>query len=240
MTDRMPQIEGFAESCLSLIALDDSGFKSDRCTDDTCEQRGVGPCKSGSATLQGAEKSRVKSGGNLDDFGETVPELRRGKRAEHFRINNHQGRLVKGANQILPHDVIDTGLPANAAVHLGQKTRRHLDVLHPPQDSGGHKPGKIPHHSPPEGYNNAVAADTASQQHPGKRMIAFHRLRAFSGGNIHENRAQAGRHQKMMNLPSVEPPHVGVRYHKQGGSAMAFRENLRKPVQSARTNQHII
>jgi hypothetical protein len=95
------------------------------------------------------EEGGIKRCGDLDDFGEPVPELVLGERQERLRIDINSRRLVKCADQVLPRGMIDPHLSADAAVDLGEEGGGDLDKADAAQHGGGEVAGEIADHPPP-------------------------------------------------------------------------------------------
>ena len=58
--------------------------------------------------------------------------------------------LIKGPEDVLPVGEVDSGLPPDAAVHLGKECGGDLDIGDAPHIEGGHKSGDIAHYTAAE------------------------------------------------------------------------------------------
>ena len=66
-------------------------------------------------------------------------ELAPGQRAQQQRIDDHDRRLMKGADQVLAERQVHADLAADRAVHLREKRRRDLHERDAAQERGGRK-----------------------------------------------------------------------------------------------------
>ena len=63
-------------------------------------------------------------------------ELALRQRAQRVHVDDHQPRLIEGADEVLALVVVDRGLPAHAGVHLRQQRRGDLDEADAAQKRG--------------------------------------------------------------------------------------------------------
>ena len=93
------------------------------------------------------------AGGTGRYLGEAGAVLLARQSAKGVEIAEHEARLMKGADQILPGLQVHAHFAANGAVHLGEERGRHLHERHAPQISRGDKPRQIAHHAAAERDN---------------------------------------------------------------------------------------
>ena len=83
---------------------------------------------------------------------------------QHLRIDQHQRRLVEGANKVLAGGRVDRGLAAHRRIDLGEQSRRHLhEPATTPQDAGG-KAGQVTDDAAAQRHHRIAAFDSQLQQ----------------------------------------------------------------------------
>src|SRR3546814_3601360 len=69
----------------------------------------------------------------FDDLGIARPQFARRQGSKRARIDEHQGRLMEGADQILSRRRVDGGLAAHRRIHLrrerGRRSEEHTSEL---------------------------------------------------------------------------------------------------------------
>ena len=75
------------------------------------------------------EKSGVADQAIFDDLGIAGADLARRQRIERRRIDQHEARLMEGADQILARRRIDRGLAPHRRIDLGEQAGRDLDEV---------------------------------------------------------------------------------------------------------------
>src|SRR5262245_14644994 len=103
------------------------------------------------------EEIRIFDDAVFDDFGETGHQLPARQGAQHADVDENEFRLVKSADKIFAVLMVDGGLAADARVHLGQQSRRYLDIRNAAQISCRGKSRKITDHAPAQGEDSRFA-----------------------------------------------------------------------------------
>ena len=137
MAKGMAQVQKRTFALLGFIARDDARLHRDRMGHRVLAQGHV-VAQAGGVRFQPFEEITVPQKPVFRDLAIARQEVARGERVQHGDIGQHQGWLVKGADQVLAVRAVDAGLAADAAVHLGQQRRGDLHEAHAPaQDRGG-------------------------------------------------------------------------------------------------------
>ena len=82
--------------------------------------------------LEADEKFHIADNAALDGFIKAGAKLAVGQCLQNSGIDQHDARMVKGSDQILPGNEINSGLSADGGVDLREHGCGHLHKLHAP------------------------------------------------------------------------------------------------------------
>ena len=125
----MAVVQHVPELALALVALDDGGLQAAGPADDALDHGQVAGAERRRVALHLGEVVGVEHDPVLDDLGHTRAVLALRQRADDGGIDEHEPRLVEGADQVLGVGVVDRGLAPDGRVHLGEHRGRHLDEV---------------------------------------------------------------------------------------------------------------
>ena len=179
---RMPKVEQLALAGFGFVPLHHAALDIHAAGDGRFDMRFFHR----DAGFQLAEQLLVLNTGSFDDLRHAGGQLPPGQRTQAIGVRQHQGGLVKAADEVLPLRQVQTGFAAHAAVHLGQQGGGHLDQRDAPQDSPGQKARQVSGNAAAQGHD-AVRPGEAVSQHPAAQgLIHRQALAALPGGeSIH-------------------------------------------------------
>jgi hypothetical protein len=88
----------------------------------------------------------------LYHLGQSRSELSRGKRLQGMGVNYYRARLMECAHEIFASRKVDSGLPADACVYLGQKGCRNLNEVDSAQIGRRHESSQVSQHAAANGH----------------------------------------------------------------------------------------
>ena len=136
---------------LPFIILHDGGFDLTRPGHDVSDRTVFPAPQGGHVTLKIRKELLIRDHAVFDHLGHAGGPFGRREGVQGLRIDEHQARLMKRADQILPQRVIDTGLASHAGIHLRHQRRRNLHTGNSPREDGGRKAGHVPDDAAPQG-----------------------------------------------------------------------------------------
>ena len=97
-------------------------------------------------------------------FGIAGAQLARVQRIKHVGVDQHEARLMEGADQVLAMPRVDAGFAADGGVDLGEQRRGDLHQAHAAfQDAGGES-GEVADDAAAERDDNVAAIEPPFQQ----------------------------------------------------------------------------
>ena len=118
--------------------------------------------------------------GVLRHLPEPAAVLARRQAGEHLGVADHGHRLPERSHQVFPLGQIDTGLPTDRGVHLGEQRRRDVSDRYAPVVDGGRKPGHIGHHSPTHTHDDVCSCQAELGKAAAELLDGAHGLGFFA------------------------------------------------------------
>ena len=143
MSHRMAIVQDTPPIGLPLIFGHDRGLNLARPCDDVSHRPLLHLEQSTHLPLQIGKQLRIGDHAVLDHFGKAGLQFSSRQRVQGLRINEHQARLMKGADQIFSYGMIDTSLAPDAGIHLSDQRSRDLDKRNPSDIDSSRKPSQI-------------------------------------------------------------------------------------------------
>ena len=120
----------------------------------------------------------------FDDLGIARALFAQRQRIQHIGIDQHETRLMKGADQVLAGAAVDRGLAANRTVDLRQQRRRDLDEPAAAFQDRCRKADKIADHAAAQRNDIVAALDFEFEQPVGQRFKLRPAFRRLAGGQL--------------------------------------------------------
>ena len=133
----------------------------------------------GPGRLQQGEQPGVADHPVLDHLGHAGAELPLGQGGQGCGVDQHQPRLVEGADQVLAARVVHARLAADRRIHHRQQGGGHLHHGDAPQPGGRRKPRHVAHHAAAEGHDQrtplqlALKGGVVDLGHGGRCFLVF-------------------------------------------------------------------
>ena len=124
----------------------------------------------------------------LDHLRHAGAEFPLRQRGEGGGVDQHQPRLVEGADQVLAARVVDAGLATDGGVHHRQQGGGNLHHGDTPQPGGCGKTAHVTHHTAAEGHEQGAPLQPLAKslvvdaRHRGRCFLLFSRLQHQGGG----------------------------------------------------------
>jgi hypothetical protein len=166
-------------------------------------------------------------------FVEAGPKLAARQGAQQRRIDNHDGRLVERANQILAERVIDADLAADRAVHLRQQRRGHVDEGDAAEIGGRGKACGVTDNASADGDDGAASVRARADQRLVDARDRLQVLVPLAVRNQNRLRAVEGRPEPL----AVEPPDDGAGDDEATSADLLRVEDFRETVSDAVADQ---
>ena len=172
VTDRVAEVERFANSAFAFIPPNDVRLGGDAADDDALE-RG----HSLSATAHDRWSSlgdvvEIRGVGDhavLDRFRQAGTQMLRRQRAQHIQVGNDGRGLMKSTDEVLARWRVDAGLTANRGVDHGEQCRWHLDEWQAAHICGRDEPRQVADDTTAERHDGRVAAEAVGEHRVGER-----------------------------------------------------------------------
>jgi hypothetical protein len=183
VAEAVAKIEQGANTGFFFVLRHDLRLVFDRTANQVVQRGGVARGGGVRPLLQPVEKGGVADGAVLDDFGQARAVLPGGQGVQRGGVYEHGAGLVKGADQVLALDVIDSRLAADRGVHLRQQGRRRLQETHAPHVAGRREAGDVADHAAAQGDQRRVTAGLHADQLVDDPVPGVRRLVLLAVGN---------------------------------------------------------
>ena len=130
-------------ACLVLVGFHHAGLDGDV----ACDQIGRNLAATGVQGREIVEHRRIANHRMFDRFGESLAKLAVRQRAECFRIDENQTRLMKDADEVFTFAHIHTGFAADRGIDLSNDGRRYLNKWNAPIKNGGNEARQVTNHT---------------------------------------------------------------------------------------------
>ena len=160
MAKGVAEIQNGAQAVVALVLRHHPGLDLATAFDGVGQRTGVARHQGTDVGLNPVQKRQVGNRAVFDDFGQPGADFALCQGVNGVQIAHHQQRLVKRADHVLAHWVVDGGFAADRRVHLRQQRGGHLHKGHAAHVAGSSKAGHVADHpaTEREQYGFAVAA----------------------------------------------------------------------------------
>jgi hypothetical protein len=221
VTDGVPRVEGIPELALFLrVTLDDAGLQAAGPADDPGQRVEVAvqePCR---RAFDVGEVVGVEHDPMLHDLGQARAKFPIGQGSHDRGVDDHQPRLVKGADQVLRLRMVDGRLPADRRVDLRQHRRGELHEVHATHVRRGDEPRDIADGSTAERQDRRRPIGPRGEETIPAALGHREGLRRLALRHLEERHAEARTFKTLGHSGPVEPHHGGVT-HEDGACANA-------------------
>src|SRR5271169_530599 len=121
---------------------------------------------------------------------------------------------MKGADEVLAVARIDSRLPADAGIDLGEKRGRDLDQAHAPAQARGAESSEVADHAAAERNDDVPPLDARLDQRVANTSEFGVALRGFAGRADDRRRAQSGSMEARAEPVEIERRDAGVGYDR--------------------------
>ncbi len=164
MAERMAQIEQRTAAALRLVLGDDLGLGAATPLDRMQAGRRIALEDSSPMRLQPIEEGRVAQETVFRRFRIAGAQFAHVQRIQHIGVDQHQARLMEGADKVLAVPGVDAGLAADGGVHLGEQRRRDLHQADAALQDAGGESGKVADDAAAERDDDIAAIEPQVQQ----------------------------------------------------------------------------
>ena len=150
-----------------------------RLTGDGANLLGLALEHGGAVGLQPLEKAAMAENAIFDDFGIAGAEFAFGQRLQGVDIDEHQRRLMKGADEIFAMSGIDPGLAADRGIDLRQQAGGDLDKARAAPQACGDESGEIADDAAAQRQHDIAPFDLGGERlitHPAEGREGFRGL----------------------------------------------------------------
>src|SRR5512139_719764 len=182
MAERVAEIEQRALSSLALVPRDDAGLGAAANRNRVLARRTSGKDVL-PVLLEPGEERGVAEQPVFGDFGIAGAEFAFRQRVEQCRVSDHQRRLMKGTDEILALQGVDTGLAADGRVDLREQGGGHLHVIEATPNTCRGKARKIADYTATERDAEVAALNVRKEQGLADVLELFPALRTLARRN---------------------------------------------------------
>ena len=160
------------------------------------------------------KERHVGNGAVLDDFGQARTQFACRQSLQHCQITDHTLRLVKRANHVFAHGVVDGCFATHRRINLCQQGGWHLHEGHAAHETGCGKTRHVAHHTAAQCKQHGLAIAGLPQQAV-KNQIQGHPIFVrFAIGQMHAvNDFVMGR-KGLLERSLVQGRHRGVAHNQ--------------------------
>ncbi len=169
MTKCVTEVEQGTSARLTLVFLDNGRLRPAASLNCLGPRRATGKDVA-PVHLKPLEEVRIAQQPIFHNFRVAGPKLPFRQRFERLGVNDHEPRLVEGANKVFALSRIDAGFPAHRRIDLGEEGRGNLHEIDPSAQDARGKAGKIADYAAAKRDNQVAAFNSEFQQTTGKRF----------------------------------------------------------------------
>ena len=136
-------VEDFAQLRFLLVGGDHLGLDGHGAPDQLRQHVAFRVERRFRVGLDQIEDDRIGDESRLHDFGHAGHDLVARQRFQRRQVDEHGGRLVERADQVLARVGVDAGLAADRRIHHAEQSGGHVHDIDPAQPGGGGEAGDV-------------------------------------------------------------------------------------------------
>jgi hypothetical protein len=164
VAEGVAEIEDFAKAGFALVSAYDAGLDLKRTRNKIREGRRITPQDRIEIFLEIGKELGIRDDAVLDDFGKAAAVLAFREGFKGSGINEDEAGGIKSADEVFAFGKIDTGFPADCAVHLRDEGGGDLHKLDTAETSGSGETRDIADDTAAHSNEERFAIDSAADE----------------------------------------------------------------------------
>ena len=223
MAEGMTEIQDRPQPALALVALDHRGLDLARARHSIDQRARIAGPQGRHVTLDRIEVGSIGNRPMLDHFGQPGRQLALGQGHQGIDIDQHQPRLVKGADHVLAKRMIDAGLAPNRRIDLRQQGGWHLHKIDATLIDRRRKTRHVADHAAADRHQQRPAIEARLEQRIEDQVERVEGLVGLAGRHDHFDERRRMRREQLPDRGPMQRRDVGVghdRHLPPGGQSL--------------------